>query len=764
MRTGRKKNKLYNLEMAGDSSSSLLLIPPPSQFLANSKHKLLSNPEPLAFPATSLKSATRTRRRPTMTLSDVVPSLRKSRIKKYPTPPIYYADDDDESGYDDGSSSQGSSASSSGEYDNSQHDSEEHSGGGGNYGNYGNSGGNGGGRGGGGLPVKSDPDSSYVFGYETDSANRLEKADPYGNVRGSYSYIGSSINQLLSRHHSRQKHVPKYKRSPRKSKKSLKYILDPDGTKRTVHYIAGGKTGFQVIHASPSISRGVRLEAPPGYVVKRVPSLRTSESRYPIPITVPQPSAIVYHIHPDSGWKPWEPTIRKKKVKIHRKKIPKEYFANARNGIVLLQTHPDPQVNNYPGPVTNFNTNAGTTSSGSGSMNAGSTNTYFKEKITAAGTGTVTARETQIPYMPMSPPIARRRHAPQRGFTAEHHIVEIDDDGSSQENTAATMYQYQQKSKSSSSQSSPSSSAPSSSGSSTTSQSQPQPPPEQVRGQYTPAPFESMKEPSGVNRMQPPSPVQLQPTQVAIKSRGAPTQTAAGLDTSSSNHHPVAFTSDGKLQVDVPTVIIEAIEAKSSSSLAPKKDENTIKNATPVSHHHHNRPSTAALTQQSSSSDLSTSSTSNLIKGSTPTSSPGPYELVSASSALSYQSTSVSAPTPPAASASPYLNSQKTYNPSYTTNHNSITHSLSSLSSSSSSSVASTAPPKSRRRHHRSKTASNTTPTSPSSVSSASSSSSNTIKAVAGGNMETTTTMSSSKRLINRLAATDHDATVAAQQ
>lgn len=747
--------------MAGDASSSLLVLSPPSQFLANSKHKLLSNPEPLAFPATSLKSATRTRRRPTMTLSDVVPSLRKSRIKKYPTPPIYYADDDDESGYDDASSSQGSSASSSGEYDNSQHDSEEH-GGGGNYGNYGNTGGNGGGRGGGGLPVKSDPDSSYVFGYETDSANRLEKADPYGNVRGSYSYIGSSINQLLSRHHSRQKHVPKYKRSPRKSKKSLKSILDPDGTKRTVHYIAGGKTGFQVIHASPSISRGVRLEAPPGYVVKRVPSLRTSESRYPIPITVPQPSAIVYHIHPDSGWKPWEPTLRKKKVKIHRKKIPKEYFANARrDGIVLLQTHPDPPVSNFP--TTNFNTNAGT-SSGSGSMSAGSSNTYFKEKITAAGTGTVTARETQIPYMPMSPPIARRRHAPQRGFTAEHHLVEIEDDGSSQENTAATMYQYQPKSKSSPSQSS-SSSAPSSSGSSSSSsQPQSQPPSEQVRGPYSPAPFESMREATGVSRMQPPSPVQLQPTQVAIKSRGAPTQTASGLDTSSSNHHPVAFTSDGKLQVDVPTVIIEAIEAKSSSSLALKKDDNTIKNATPVSHHHHNHPSTAALTQ--SSLDLSTSSTSNLIKGPTPTSIPGPYELVSASSAQKYQSTSVSAPTPPAASASPYLNSQKTYTPSYISNHNSITHSLSALSSSSSSSVAlSTAPPRARRRHHRSKTASITTPTSPSSVSSASSSSSsNTINAVAGGNMETTTTMSSSKRLINRLAATDHDATVAAQQ
>jgi len=35
-------------------------------------------------------------------------------------------------------------------------------------------------------PGGANPDASYSFGYETDTANRLEKADGFGNVRGNF--------------------------------------------------------------------------------------------------------------------------------------------------------------------------------------------------------------------------------------------------------------------------------------------------------------------------------------------------------------------------------------------------------------------------------------------------------------------------------------------------------------------------------------------------------------------------------------------------
>ncbi|CAL8089208.1 unnamed protein product [Orchesella dallaii] len=562
--------------------------------------------------------------------------------------------DDDDSGDISSQSSQATSSASSSQSGEYNHE-------------YDNGGGGGDGRG--GTSLKADPDSSYVFGYETDTSNRLEKADPYGNVKGSYSYI------------------------------------DPDGVKRTVHYIAGGSTGFQVINASPSITRGVRLEAPQGFVVKRVPqSLRAAESRFPVPITVPQPSAIVYHIHPDSGWKPWEPTLRKRKIKIHRKKLPKAVFENPqREGIILLQTHGDPrqqQQQPQPQPMPSA--------------------TFFKEKVTSSG-GAITATETRGPEIPFEnapPPIpsSRRRHTPQRGYTADHHHFNFDDDDSKEHTLASTYMESVPKASALSSSSVSSSSSSSSASSSANAVHEREP------LLYSPT-FESLRD-SGSSRMPVvPNPIQLQPTQVAIKNRGAPTQ-STGLDTSSSNHHPVAFTSDGKLQVDVPTVVIEAIEAKSPSLV---KDGNRNV-AAPA---HQLLPEAAALMQQNPAAAKSSLSSN---KGLTPTS--PSYET----SAASYQPSAASAPTPAASSVN--------------------TLSIIQVPSASSS-VAS---PRSRRRHHRSKTSTTTTPTSPS-VSSASSnairagsSSSSSSGGSGNSNVETTTVMSSSKRLINRLAPTDHEA------
>jgi hypothetical protein len=85
---------------------------------------------------------------------------------------------------------------------------------------------------------------------------------------------------------------------------SYSYI-DENGVKRTVHYVAGSSTGFQVIGSSPSSSHAVRIEAPPGFVLSRKrahsqPELTASASSHGHPTT------LVYHVGPDSSsWRPW---------------------------------------------------------------------------------------------------------------------------------------------------------------------------------------------------------------------------------------------------------------------------------------------------------------------------------------------------------------------------------------------------------------------------------------------------------------------------
>jgi hypothetical protein len=97
-------------------------------------------------------------------------------------------------------------------------------------------------------------DASYAFAFDAGDHNRHEVADPWGNVRGSYSYI------------------------------------DPNGIRRTVHYSASSATGFKILKAEPSSQVST---------VYREPRPRPRPQQQ-------QPSAFVYHLHPDGGWKPWE--------------------------------------------------------------------------------------------------------------------------------------------------------------------------------------------------------------------------------------------------------------------------------------------------------------------------------------------------------------------------------------------------------------------------------------------------------------------------
>ena len=99
-------------------------------------------------------------------------------------------------------------------------------------------------------------DASYSFAYDAGSHNRQEYSDPWGTVRGSYSYI------------------------------------DPTGVRRTVHYTAGSATGFKILNAQPSsvVSTVYREPVHPTQVIHHQR----------------QPSAFVYHLHPDGGWKPWK--------------------------------------------------------------------------------------------------------------------------------------------------------------------------------------------------------------------------------------------------------------------------------------------------------------------------------------------------------------------------------------------------------------------------------------------------------------------------
>lgn len=61
--------------------------------------------------------------------------------------------------------------------------------------------------------------------------------------------------------------------------------MDPSGIRRTVHYTAGAATGFKILSSQPS------------KLIERV---------YRDPIVLKRkPSAFVYHLHPDGGWKPW---------------------------------------------------------------------------------------------------------------------------------------------------------------------------------------------------------------------------------------------------------------------------------------------------------------------------------------------------------------------------------------------------------------------------------------------------------------------------
>lgn len=116
-----------------------------------------------------------------------------------------------------------------------------------------------------------------------------------------------------------------------------------------MHYIAGATTGFQVLGSSPTSSRSVRIEAPPGYLVTRRENSPTPTTALPLSLTdsIPAssrtlataeseypgfgPNVIVYHIHPDSNslnLSPWwdalglsrKPKRMRRIMRVHRKK------------------------------------------------------------------------------------------------------------------------------------------------------------------------------------------------------------------------------------------------------------------------------------------------------------------------------------------------------------------------------------------------------------------------------------------------------------